>query len=338
MSEETVKTKTGKNLLTLGLILVVLVLGGIIVFQNFFSQQKNQTPTGLASIGNSPAPEAKMTTNVSSIENLPLESDVIDPTQFPVREQYFREVFRVRRDTYKLFEKASVFLKKDISQIPAYFSLKNEEEIFSGLPKPADDFSEIAYLFANGQYFTIGTLGQEYFKQPELYTNFKTIGLRYFTKPDPTSWVTNGYGTYPSLQYDTLEKGKREEFSGVVFFYTAWGVQMFQGVTISPSAESQKYFDIDISIDDGDKVINDRSFLLEPVFPRFYKNWAYKIVIKGKLKPDTPPGDYSVNFNAEIPPQELQNKWLFEHKNLYSNAAQAIQPSGYPIEFKIQVK
>ncbi|MEK6941354.1 MAG: hypothetical protein AABW85_00670 [archaeon] len=338
MSEETVKAKSGKSLFTIGLILVVLVLGGFIIFQNFFSPQKNQTTTGLTIIDNNLAPEAKMTTNVSSIENLPLESDVIDPTQFPVREQYFKEVFRPKRDTYKLFEKAALFLKKDISLVPAYFSLKNEEEIFSSLDKSAENFSEIAYLFANGQYFTIGLLGPEFYKQPELYPNFKTIGLRYFTKPDPTSWVTNGYGTYPSLQYDSLEKGKREEFSGVVFFYTAWGVQTFQGVTISPSAESQKYFDIAISIDDGEKVINDESFLLEPVFPRFYKNWAYKIVIKGKLKPNTPPGDYSVNFNVEIPPQELQSKWQFEHKNLYSNAAQAIQPSGSPIEFKIQVK
>ncbi|MDD5163369.1 MAG: hypothetical protein PHD95_04135 [Candidatus ainarchaeum sp.] len=257
------------------------------------------------------------------------QSDVINPSQFVSREDYFREVFKPHRNQYGLFGKAADFLKKPVSEIPAYFGLNNEQEIFEALPEIPSDFSDIAYLLAQGKYFDLGLLDERYYKQPEFYDNFKTLGVRYWTRPDPKYWVANGYGTYPAEQWDSLQIGQREDFKGVVFFYSSWGVQSFQGVSLSPDSESQKYFDIQIT---------PKTFLLEPSFPKFGKNWAYKIEIAGKLKPNTPPGVYHVGINVEVPPNEFRSKWALEHKNIYFDAANAIRPAGNQIQFDITVK
>lgn len=342
MSEKTGETapKTGSFLMPV-LVLAIIVLAGVVLFQNFFSPQQG-TITGLEVIENPVSTENEPTAitnaNLSSFTKAELESDILRPQDFAVREEYFKEVYRIKRNTYNLFEKAAIHLGKNASEIPGYFFLGNEQEIFSELPKPAEDFSEIAYLFASGKYFTIGFLGPEYYKQPELFPNFKSIGLRYYTRPDPSNWVTNGYGTYPSEQSDTLKKGGREEFTGVVFVHSAWGVQTFQGLSIQPSAETLEHFDIDISYEDDGRVVNGRTFLLEPTFPKFYKNWAYKVIIDGKLKPDTLPGQYRASFNVEVPPKEKQEEWQFEHRSIYQNAAFGIKPTGPAILFNIQVQ
>jgi len=251
-----------------------------------------------------------------------------DPTQFASRQAYFEEAFKPKRSEYKLFEQASTFLKKPVSEIPSFFSLKSEAEIFSSLPQIPEDFSETAYLLASGRYFSIGFLDEGYYKQPEFYPNFKEYGLRYWSSPDPKYWVTSGLGSYPAEQWDTLKRGEREEFNAVVFLYSGYGVQTFQGVTLMPNSESRQYFDITIS---------PQSFLLEPTFPKFYKGWAERIEIKGKLKPNAPAGNYAIGINVETPPRELKEKWEFEHKNLYFDATSAIRPEGNQIQLNIQV-
>ena len=43
----------------------------------------------------------------------------LDSSQFPVRQKYFEEVFRPKRNEYKLFEKTALFLNIPESQVPA---------------------------------------------------------------------------------------------------------------------------------------------------------------------------------------------------------------------------
>ena len=250
-------------------------------------------------------------------------------TQFIVRQQYFEEAFKPHREQYKLFEKASKHLNIPIEQVPAKFALQSEEEIWSSLPSAPKDFSETAYALAAGRYYSIGYLEEPYFLQPEFYPNFKSQALKYWREPDASSWTPQGYGTYPAQQFDGLVRGEREEFTGVVFFHTSWGVQGFQGVTLIPTTETLKYFDITISPD---------TFLLGATFPKFDKQWAQKIAISGKPKPDTPPGEYRLGFEVVSPPKEFIAEWEKEHKLLYFNAASSIRPSGYPVEFVISVK
>ena len=291
-----------------------------------FMQMNSPNTTGLDALPSNDTSTA--TSNDSNINSGQFDSDIIRPEDFVSREQYFREVFKPRRETYKLFEKAAAFLSKPVEQMPAYFGLNNEEEIFLDLPKPADDFSEIAYLFSSGKYFSIGYLDETYYKQPEMYPNFKTLGTRYWTRPDPKYWTTGGYGSYPSQQWDTLTVGERDEFDAVVFFYTSWGVQTYQGVTLQPSPDTSKYFDI---------TITPQTFIIEPTFPKFGNGWAQRIEIHGKIKQGVSPGSYKIGINVETPPKEFIEKWEFEHRNLYFNAASAIGPSGNQIQLNVDV-
>lgn len=302
-------------------LVVVVVAAGL--FINYYGQLGDATGLATAQENGASVSTGDSTTGNSSSPN-------VVPTQYAVRQRYFEEVFKPKRDEYNVFEKAAEYLKIPIEKVPEYFSLNSEGEIFADLPAPAKDFSEIAYLFANGSYFSIGYLEGEYYKQPEFYPYFKEIGLRYWTEPDPRYWTPNGYGSYPAEQWATLKKGETDEFTAVVFFFSGWGVQTFQGVTLMPNSEARKYFDIEIT---------PQTFLLEPTFPKFYENWAYKIEINGKMKPETPPGTYTIGINVEYPPADLQSKWEFEHKNIYSNAAaSALAPSGTQIQFNIIVE
>ncbi len=295
---------------------------GLFVFGNKQSQvsQPLQNGSSLPAITSS---------ETSSINTVAVGSDIIKPEDFPIREEYFREVYRPRRETYKLFERAAKYFGKDIEYVKKYFGLNSEEEIFAELPKPAEDFSEIAYLFASGKFFAIGLLKPEYYLQPELYPNFKINGLNYWTKPDPRYWTPHGYGSYPSEQWDTLSLSERKEFTGVVFVQTGWGVQTYQGVSLLPDSEFVKHFDVEIT---------PQNFLLEPAWPKFHKNWAQRVLITGKAKPGTPPGNYNLTMNVYPVPKELREKWEFEHKNLYFDAAvSSVKPAGNFIDFHITV-
>ena len=97
---------------------------------------------------------------------------------------------------------------------------------------------------------------------------------------------------------------------------------------MQPSPDTLKYFDI---------AITPQTFLLEPTFPKFGNGWAQRIEIYGKMKEGTPPGSYKIGINVETPPKEFIEKWEFEHRNLYFNAASAIGPSGNQIQLDIDV-
>ncbi|VVB98893.1 Uncharacterised protein [uncultured archaeon] len=252
-----------------------------------------------------------------------------DPTAYAVRQRYFEEAFKPYRNDYNLFGKAAAFLKMPIEKMPEYFSLNSESEIFADLPPVPKDFSEVAYLLVSGKNYAIGKISSDYYLQPEFYPGFKESGLRFWSEPNPKYWGVNGYGTYPAEQFDTLSLSGRSDFTAVVFFYASYGVQTYQGVTLVPSAETMKNFDVNISPD---------TFLLTPTFPKFNKDWAQAIVIKGELKPDTPPGDYTLGFLISSPPKEKKEEWSFKYRNLYFDAAGSIGPSGYPIKFNVTVE
>ena len=323
---EPVEQKKGIKLPVLGAIAALVVVAvAIMVFQG----APGENPVGLISNAPGENPVGLISATAPMEQGTgTLDEEQLSPSQYAVRQRYFEEVFKPKRDQYGLFEKAAAYLNIPLKEVPEYFGLNSEEEIFADLSTPAEDFSEIAYLFAIGKYFTIGFLDEEYYKQPEFYLNFKEQGLRYWAEPDPKYWVPHGYGSYPSEQWTTLKKGGGEEFTGVVFFYSNWGVQTFQGVTLMPTTESQKYFDIEIT---------PQNFLTEPTFPKFYLNWVHRIVITGKPKPDIPAGEYIIGINVQKPPLELVKKWELDYKNIYFDAVSGVKPEGNQIEFTINV-
>jgi len=197
-------------------------------------------------------------------------------------------------------------------------------EIFDALPPVPSDFGEIDYMLVKGRLFAIGVLGEEYYKQPEFYPRFEEF-FSYWTDPNLGMWGTNGYGTYPADQWTEVRAG--DSFTAYAFFHTSWNVQTWQGVqlvpafpaegagefynTMSPS-ELKNYFDV---------TIEPNLFLLDPTFPAFGYNWAYKIEVRVDVAPDTPPGRYVVGFGVAKPPQEKAEEWGWEHRNFYFDAS-----------------
>lgn len=248
-----------------------------------------------------------------------------------VRQQYFQEAFQPKRTEYKLFEAASKFTGKPLGELPAFFALSSEQEIWEELPPIPKDFSEIAYMLVTGNFFAIENLGEGYYKQPEFYPNFTNPkgGLRWWREPDPRGWATGGYGTYPSEQWATMKKGETENFKATVFLYNSFGVQTYQGGTLFMAGDYSKYFDITIS---------PQTFLLEPTFPKFKEEWVKKITIQGSLKQGTPKGEYTIPILIGTPPEEKNREWTAKYRNLYQNAAASVKPSGNPIELHIKVE
>lgn len=211
-----------------------------------------------------------------------------------------------------------------------YFGLNTEEEIYENLPKPAEDFSEIVYLFSQGRYFSIGLLGEEYYKQPEFYPTFKTSGLRSWTRTDSRYWAPHGFGSYPSQQSDELSLSGRRESTGVVFIQSSWGVQTYQGFSLHADETSKQFFDISIT---------PQNFLIGPAWPKFAPNWAERVVVTARVKDNTPPGTYKIIINTFTPPKELREQWQYLYKNIYFDASVSpVQPSSNLVEFVIEVK
>ena len=252
----------------------------------------------------------------------------IEVSQTLSRQTYFKEAFSPNRDSYDLFEQAAEYVNKPVSEMPSFFSLQDEKEIFFTLPAIPSDFGEIAYLLASGRFYAIEGLDESYYKQPEIYPGFKENGLRFWTKPDATSWATNGYGTYPAEQFVDISRSENGSFEATVFIYSSFGVQTFQGMTLFPDSESIKNFDLEIS---------PNTFVLEPNFPKFYSDWARKITIKGTPKPNTPAGSYTVAINVGVPPSDKQKEWSLLYRSLYMDGASGIRPSGNQVTLTINL-
>ncbi|HZX19986.1 MAG TPA: hypothetical protein VFF13_03155 [archaeon] len=314
------------------LLIVVVVLVGAITFLLINNSNSTQGLAILPGETQTIADSEIQTdaTQIDSVETTASSEDLtVSPSSFPVRQRYFEETFKPKRESYDLFKKAAEHLNIPIEKVPEYFSLNSESEVFNELPPIPTDFSEIAFLLATGRTYSIGLLSEGYYMQPEFYPGFKESGIKYWTEPDPKYWATNGYGSYPADQADILSKSGRDEFTAVVFFYTGYGVQTYQGTTIIPTSESLEHFDIQVTPD---------TFLLTPTFPKFTSDWVQQIIITGKLKPNTPPGDYSIGFLITTPPIDKKQEWEFKYRNLYFDTVNSIAPSRFPFAFNITVQ
>ncbi len=88
---------------------IVIVIVAVSLAFVFFQQNRLQNSTGAIVAAQGSGPSMKTTTDNTSLQNIAMQSDVIDPSQFILREDYFKEVFKPRRESYKLLEKAAAF-------------------------------------------------------------------------------------------------------------------------------------------------------------------------------------------------------------------------------------
>ncbi len=330
MSEN--NTESGKTTLPLSWIVVaVVVLGGLYLLSQTLA------PTSDAVVLQSE------TASTTLLPPSPPGTNEALKTQLS-KANYLKEIFKVDRDTYDLFELAAQHRDESVEQVKQFFynccGLVNEEDIFAKLPPLPADFPEVAYDLQVGRLYQIGLLGPEYYKQPEFYFNGsetssvnKRFAFKAWSEPDLQYWGDYGMLTYPNVQHDTLQTNGRTEFTSTVFVTNGWNIQNYVGVHLIPSSFSQQYFDIEIS----EESTGQPYFLLEPTFPYYFENWATKVVITGKLKEGTPPGTYYIGINPVTPPKELNEKWNNEHTGLYAPYG-FLTPSGNYIDLVITVE
>ena len=284
----------------------------------------------------------------STNKDIPPVSTSTNETTVPLSEQlsksrYLKAVYEIRRDEYDLYEAAAVYRNETLEETRAFFytccGLAREEDIFAQLPSVPEDFSDVAYGLAIGRLYQIAQLSENYYKQPEFYFHGDEIASvnRFFafkgwSQPELNVWGDYAFGAYPSDQYDTISHSGRKTFSAVVFSFNGWNIQNYVGVNLVPDASSEKYFDLTISEDQTGKPY----FLLGPTFSYFDKDWATKVFIEGEVKPDTPPGVYTIVLSPISPPKDLNEKWSSEYTGLYAPYG-AIGPSGGYITLNITV-
>jgi hypothetical protein len=304
-----------------GIIVLVLVVG-------FFAFSNGSGLTGLVT-GAKVAPTTEIPTPTvapDSTAGLTANDSLLGPDNTALsKEKYIKQIYTVDRSTYNLFEKAAAYRKESLSDTKKFFynccDLTSEEEIFQKLPPIPSDFAELAYSLATGRLYQIGTLGEEYYKQPEWYfhTDQTALANRMFafagwSAPQLNYWGDYGGAAYPADQFDTVSKSKRKKFTAVVFVTNGWNIQNWVGMTMIANNNALKNFDIKISEDKTGQPY----FLLGPTFPKFSRDWATRITIEGEVKDTTPPGVYVIHVNPIAPPTELNAKWSSEHIGIYT--------------------
>jgi len=206
--------------------------------------------------------------------------------------------------------------------------------IFEKLPPVPDDFLYKMYLLKYGRFVDIGSLGPEYYLQPEFDPLFTKFGLNYWKEwksggYKKTHWGTVGLRSYPYSQHILTQPGY--SFNVTLVFSTDWNIETYQGVKLTPvyltdavsedgkpfkaSPDASKYINVNITPDE---------FLLTPAFPQFTENWAKKITFTGKVADDTPDGTYILSMMVSKPSSETSDKWLLQYLNLYSEGADMI--------------
>lgn len=242
------------------------------------------------------------------------------------KEKFLQKLYETNRDEYNLYEKAAVKMGVSVQDIQQFFfdccDLQNESDIFSELPPIPQDFPKVAYDVSSGKLYQIGLLGQEYYKQPEFYTFVdqetgvvnREYAFRPWKDPQLDQWGDNGMQAYPADQYTSVSLSKDGTFRAAVFVTNAWNIQNYVGINLVTNDEANDQFDITIIEDQTGKSY----FKLDPTFPRFGENWATKVIIEGKVKPTTAPGEYTITINPVSPPTELSAKWADEHTGLYA--------------------
>lgn len=116
---------------------------------------------------------------------------------------------------------------------PVYEGMSDEEYdwIFSDLPELKKDFFSIAKLIQEGKITDYGRVSECYWKQPEFYVGwFGSVDI--YLNNNPNTWITEGYGCYPSIKECTAKKGTTIDVN--TYFKTGFATESYQGIIIRP--------------------------------------------------------------------------------------------------------
>lgn len=116
---------------------------------------------------------------------------------------------------------------------PIYEGMSDEEYewIFGELPEFKRDFFSIVKLVQEGKITDYGRVSECYWKQPEFYQAwFGSLDIYLDNNPD--TWITEGYGCYPSIKEGTGPKGSTIIVN--TYFKTGFATESYQGIIVRP--------------------------------------------------------------------------------------------------------
>jgi|GEM_PF-1620156 len=134
------------------------------------------------------------------------------------------------------------------------------KEVFQYLPPFPRDFYYIKTMVELGILTDINAITMEYYKQPEFYPRFDTIGVEMMQNPTPGRFGMWGFGTYPS---EVLLFAKVNETTGVetvayTIFHTSWLVETYQGLKLDAVYPSEGHT-IANQFSDGTRTVTQNS-------------------------------------------------------------------------------
>jgi len=290
----------------------------------------------------STAPETPIAPTPTEIVPTPTTTSLSsNPTGTPdntalSKSKYLLQLYTINRDAYKLFEKAAAYRNESLEETQKFFfnccDLGSEEQIFSELPAIPSDFSKVAFNFATGQLYQLGSVSEFYYKQPEFYFHSdqtalanRKLAFSGWSQPQLNYWGDYGGSAVPGDQYGVVSKKDRKTFTASVFLTNGWNIQNWVGVHMVTNLSASQYFDVKIS----EEQTGQPYFLLGPTFPKFSRDWATKLTIEGTVKDSTPPGVYQVRVNPIQPAKELSQKWSDDHLGIYVPYGGLVPDTGF---------
>jgi len=182
---------------------------------------------------------------------------------------------------------------------------------FSQLPQMPGDFCYKLRDMRNRKMTLseFASLGEAYWRQPELQPNFESYAIKAMLNPPQGRWAANGYGAYPADAVAEIKPG--ETFEKTIFFKTSWLVESYQGIALDYGIESvgeaKPGFESEFEVK-----ISPGEFLLGPAYPVFDRNWTEKVDVKVRIA-NAEPGEYLISFKPVKPSQSAAWGQAYPH-------------------------
>jgi hypothetical protein len=168
-------------------------------------------------------------------------------------------------------------------------------EVFKFLPKFPRDFYWVKTMVELGLLTDVNAIPAEYYKQPEFYPRFDTIGVDMMQHPTPGRFGAWGFGTYPS---EVLLNAKVNETTGVettayTIFHTSWLVETYQGMGLTVVYPNEAHM-LSNQFSDGSRSVTQNSSEVAKYFETEFVSLEPKCsrgtYVNGKCEWDSPAG------------------------------------------------
>lgn len=202
-------------------------------------------------------------------------------------------------------------------------------KIFCNRPEMPKDFGDIQTLYELGKITELEKIGPAYYDQPEFFPNFKTQTIEALNAFNPERFGVTIPETYPSakvfegvpkgeiLHADFLVRsgplGEKYIWLDTLLIYPAefnWARNLNKPIEYNPK-DADKYFEVDYNL---------HTFLLEPSFPVWPKDWTKKVDVNIKVKEDAPKGRYAIGITFDHTTNKtlVDNAW-FKYGTRYAD-------------------